>query len=173
MNLKEIQTGYLDLLKGRRNSLDFKDEYFREVAESKNFRVLNDIVIYWRAHGIREYCAITSELLIKLDKFQEKVESFYRDINFSGYIEELGKTFLQYLSDDDDKLISFVSRFELALINVNLGSDKEYSIESDFEPDDIFRFILDNGKYPEQNIKKFLVIVSERLENFYTVEVKE
>lgn len=172
MNLKEIQSGYLDLLKGRKNAGDFKDEYFSKIAESDNFRVLNEIVIYWRAHGINEYCAITSGLLVKLDMFQEKIENFYREVNFSGYIEELGKTFLQYLITDEDKLISFVSGFELAMINVNLGSKEEYVMESGFDPEEVFNFILAEGDYPELRDKVYIIRVNEALDNFYSVEIK-
>lgn len=173
MNLREIQTGYLDLLKGRKNAGEITDEYFKKIAASDNFKVLNDIVIYWRAHGIKEYCTLTSGLLIKIDRFQDKVENFYREVNFSGYIEELGKAFLQYLTGDEDKLISFISGFELAMINVNLGSKEEFVIESCFNPDEVFNFILAEDKYPELSNTVYIIRVSEGLENFYSVEIKD
>lgn len=173
MNLKEVQTGYLNLLKGKSDPDILKDEYFRKIVTTDNFKILNDIIIYWRAHGIKEYCGLTSALLVKLNLFQEKITEFYRDENISNYIEELGKNFLLYLTRDRNKLVAFVSEFELSLIKVKLGSRDKFIINTNYNPEKVFNFILSGDDIPESLKYNFRVTVSSEEENNFTIELSE
>lgn len=170
MDLKTLQTGYINLLKDRETQIITEDDYFKNIVASKNFKVLNDIVLYWRLQGISDFCTLTSGLLKKLCLFEDKVKLFYRETNISGYLEELGKSFLAYTSDDKNNLIAFVSEFELALIKVKLGCGDEFLIETNFNPAGVFNFIFsDSDKLPEEESVKYIVNVSSKIENNFSV----
>lgn len=174
MDLKALQTGYINLLKDRETQIKTDDDYFKNVVASKNFRVLNDIVLYWRLQGINDFCTLTSGLLKKLCLFEEKVKLFYRETNISGYLEELGKSFLLYISNDRNKLIAFVSRFELALIKVKLGSEDEFLVETNFNPEEIFNFIFsDSDVLPLEESGKYFIKVSSKIENNFSISYSD
>lgn len=169
MDLKTLQLKFLDILKDKYIPSDEDEIYIKNVLSSKNLTVLKDIIYFWRSDELARYCNFTSAYLKKINAFEEKVRDYYRIHNTSGYIEVLGKEFLNYLKNDSNKLTVFVAGFELAMIEVNSGSEDDYFIETSYEPSDVFNFVYADSDYPQEKKEKFIVRVSSLIENNFTV----
>lgn len=169
MDLKTLQTKYLDLIKSGVKTETENDEYFVKLYKSKNLEILYDIVHFWRTQAIEEYCPVTSALLKKLYMFDEKIKNFYRTNKYSNYIEEFGRTFLSYTGNDSNKMAAFIAEFELAMINVKNGSEKDHYLETNYDIYELFNFILSDAEFPCEKDKGFLIKVSVSLENYFSV----
>ncbi|MBL8007199.1 MAG: hypothetical protein JNJ56_06680 [Ignavibacteria bacterium] len=169
MDLKTLQLKLLDILKEKHIPSDEDEKYIKDVLSSKNLTVLKDIIYFWRSDELARYCNFTSAYLKKINAFDDKVKEYYRVHNTSGYIEVLGKEFLNYLKSDIDKLTVFVAGFELSMIEVNSGSENDFFIETCYEPSDVFNFVYSDSEYPSEKKEKFIVRVSSELENNFTV----
>lgn len=169
MDLKTLQLKYLDLIKGRNIQDEDEDKYFTNLYKSKNLEILFDIVHFWRTQAIEEFCPTSSALLKKLGSFDVKIKNFYKTVKYSNYIEEFGRTFLSYISEDENGLVTFIAKFELAMIKVKSGSGKDYFIETNYDIYEVFNYILSDEKFPNEKDKGFVIKVSDSLENSFCV----
>jgi len=169
MDIKSLQTKYMDIIKDRYVESEDEDIYFKNLINSKNLKVLNEIIYYWRANGIEEFCLLTSSLLKKTDCFEEKITEYYRNNNFSNYLEEFGKSFLNFIIKDENKLNSFVAEFELAMKNVNSENRNDYFIETKYNLNEVTNYILSDGEYPCEHIELSIIKVSPTLENNFCI----
>lgn len=145
--LAEYQQTMLDLLKGRA-SAEFADAHLSDVAQSAGLGLLREVAVWWRGFAVENNCPWTSQLLKKLGGFEASVESLYRSQNVSPYVEKAAEQFLLQESSGADPLIAAMARFELALMQVRQGSQEEYCIEWDRNPELVFQSLKSAGDLP-------------------------
>jgi hypothetical protein len=118
------------------------DAYIDEVAESKELRVLRDIVASWEAYDVRRACPLTAIALSRTGRLEEAV----RRTSFSGssaFLESRARLFLDEIAGDGDALIAAVARFERALQDVRRGDARRHVIEWDRDPTVIVNGLLE------------------------------
>ena len=169
MDIKSLQLKYLDLIKDRFTVEKNEEDYFIKLSVSKNLQILKDIIHFWRVNGVNDFCPVTSALLKKLGSFDMKINSYYKNNNFSNYIEEFGRSFLLYVTKDENKLISFVAEFELTMNKVKSGCDKDFFIETRYNIYEVFDFIIHDKEMPAEKEESFLIKVSSSIENNFCI----
>lgn len=151
-NLAEQQSALLALLKKRPLPVHAQaDHYLSRVAESRELNLLREIAVWWRAFGIERNCPHTALLLKRLGRFEPTVEAFYCRHAASPFMEELAAQFLEVMSRDADPLVAAMAGFELAVLRTSQGDPREFDIDWDRNPDDVFIALRSEGPLPEPN----------------------
>lgn len=170
MNLASYQKQILQLLKSTDPPLT-EDSYLLQVYQSKELALVQEIVLWWRAYQLEQYCKLTTTLLKKQHQFEEQVTNFYRQQDVSSYIEQLSDTFLSFVIQSDDGLLRSVASFEQALIRVKKGDTSVYEVNWPYEPYAVLGYLL-HGTYPnwEQTAGNYQTFISHKLpHSFYAV----
>lgn len=170
MELATLQRQLLGLIKFNYQPSDDDDPYIRAVAQSEHLEVLREIVIWWRAYGLQRYCPLTSTLLKRRQLFDDAVRLFISKCDISPFIEKLGPTFLEEMSDYEDSLVASMAQFELALIKVKKGDPSEYLVAWQYEPYTLLNALLNDSPLDlESAAGQYQTIISHDLPQTFQV----
>jgi hypothetical protein len=148
--LERQQRGLLNLIKNRGEPPE--DAYLRQVANSRGLEMVREIAVWWRAFQIEDQCRFTSRLLKRCECFEEVVVTYFNNHRTSPFIEELSQDFLRSLGDHHDGLIRAVSEFELALLQVRVGSAECFEVLWDRNPENVILALEESSELPAPEI---------------------
>lgn len=176
MNLQQLQTNLLSLIKLRQTDADMTDNYLKNVSVSDNIKFVRKNALWWRIIQIEKYCPLTSGLLKASEKFEIEIINFFKESNYSAFREEVGIQFLEFITAKNlNTLQQCVSEFELALIQLKTGKPIIYKKQWTFDPYPIIGSLLQNS-FSADNLKSgfFEVSVSyKKKEELFSVrEIK-
>lgn len=173
MNLRSYQKQILQLLK-EIDAPPVEDAYFLKVHQSRELAMVQEIVLWWRAYQLEQYCVLTTTLLKKQQQFEAQVASFYRQQDVSSYIEQLSDAFLSFVSQSDDALLCSVASFERTLIRVKKGDPAIYEVDWQYEPYAVLDYLLhDSNPDWEQIAGKYHTLVSYKIQHNFFVTGEE
>ena len=128
MTLARLQTTLHQLVRGSYVPSADDDPYIRTVAASPHLVMVREVVRWWRAYGVGRFCVLTATLLRRRGLFDDTISEFVRTVAITPYAEELGDTFLSYMSRSTDPLMASVAGFERALVRAKKGDAAEYTV---------------------------------------------
>jgi hypothetical protein len=144
--------------------------YARSLVGSNGLAVLREVIEFWRAHGIEQFCVLSAGWLKRHGGFDAAVRRFVAAGEFSPDIAEAGRQFLQHLSDDDDALVRALARFELALHETRLDPSQFRTMDWPCDPGPVLAEILDGQAAPQPEPVPHRVTVSRSLPGGYECE---
>ena len=170
MDLAEHQRKLLGLIKTTYQATNDDDSYIQAVAQSKHLEVMHEIVVFWRSLGVERYCVLTASLLKQRGIFDKNIETLIKTQAVSPFIEKLGRTFVEMMSQNEDDLIASVAQFESAFIKVKHGDHNQYIIDWYYEPYAVLTSLIRNLPL-EQNLIKgsYRTVVSAQLPHSFEV----
>ena len=170
MDLPTLQTKLLGLIKSTYEVADEDEAYIKAIAQSEHLRMVREIVLWWRAFGVGRFCPLTSMLLKQRALFDEAITEFVRKRSISPFVEKLGSTFLEDMSQHRDTLVALLARFELALIKVKRGDPAEYIVDWNCDPNAVLRSVLNAESFDFEAARGlFRTTVSRHLPEMFAV----
>lgn len=142
MELAIMQRQLRDLIKHAYHPTADEHPYIRSVAESPGLIMVQDIILWWRAFLLEQYCRLTARALKERQCFEETVDAFTRARKLPPFVEELGEEFLREMQYHPDNLLASVAQFEYALLCVKRGSEISYVVHWDYEPYGILHCLM-------------------------------
>jgi len=137
---------------------------------SPNLLLIREIAEWWRSLCIERYCPLTSSLLKRRGLFEDAVRAFMREHRVSAYIEVLGTDFLAVTGRAPEPLLAALAQFELALIAVKRGDNREYRIAWPQDPSAVLDALLQEDELPADSIpSEYLTLVSGELPGLFAV----
>lgn len=171
MNLVEHQRKLLLMIKGSYNPSIMDEPYLRAVAKSEHLELVREIATWWRIFDIERYCALTARLLKQRGIYETSVNQFVKTHTISPFINELGEAFLMDLSESNDRLLSEVSRFELALTRVKRGDQSAYTIKWEHDPATVLTCLVKGIAFEtDKTHGNFLVTVSATIPGMFSID---
>lgn len=170
MKLAALQRELLALIKLSHKPAADADPYILLVASSKHLEMVQEIITWWRAFGLERYCVLTSTLLKRLGIFEDAVRGFIATHTLSPFIQKLGPSFLDAMSNCDISLVASVAQFEHALIKAKLGDSSVYTISWDYEPTQVINSLLESTALDVRSIAhRYETIVSRDFAELFQV----
>lgn len=170
MNTKNQQLLILELLKEQVPTFKGDETYVNLLKKSLELEIARDVSIWWRSLQIERYCIITSNYLKLTTQFDSVVKAFYRTKNVSPYIERAGQCFLDFVQQNDDKLLVTIAHFEDKLKRVKKGDNGNYSIHWNYEPLSMLDSLIHGKPLQLESIKgSYLTIINANFENQFEV----
>jgi hypothetical protein len=124
------------------------------VQESSTYRETNageplrEMAAWCRGFALESASPWTVRLLKRLGRFQASVEAFYSRGSVAAYSEKAGEQFLFRMSADREPLVASMARLELALMRMIEGSEDEYLVEWDRDPEPVFQALRSGSELP-------------------------
>lgn len=169
MELRQLQQGIFQTLKSPENPTN--DSYLREVANSDGLQILREIVLWWRALQMEQFCILSSVYLKRHNQFDQTIQGFYHSTNVSAFIEEAGLEFFNFLSTGKDPILSALAQFERALILVKKGSKEETITKWPCDPQALLTGIMHQQVLPKIDLSTgYQTRVSARIPGMFQVE---
>jgi hypothetical protein len=170
MDIATYQRTLLGLIKGTYAVSDAEDPHIREVAQSANLKVVQDIVLLWQVYVLERGCPLTSALLKRRDLFIALLRPLSQRISATAYRERQMLLFLEEVSRQEDSLLRSIAQFEYALLLVKLGDTQPYRIGWDYDPYAVLSALLTDQPLPEQPLTQpCKILVSHRLPNGFEI----
>lgn len=141
-SLETLQRELLAMVKGRPSETALRSPYLLRVSQSEGLAITREIVSWWRALGLEQFCVLTTRLLKSQNRFEKEVAEFIRTGTIHPFIEELADAFLAYKSQDPDPLTACVAQFERALIHAKKGDLTEVVLRWHCNPYQVLGFLL-------------------------------
>jgi hypothetical protein len=142
MELATMQRQLRDLIKHAHHPAADEHPYIRRVAGSPGLAMVQDIILWWRAFLLEQYCRLTARVLKERQCFEETVDAFTRARQLPPFVEDLGEAFLQEMRQHPDSLLASVAQFEYALLCVKRGSAMRYVVHWEYEPYGILHCLM-------------------------------
>lgn len=120
--------------------------YTQELVGSSRLEVVQDVIYFWRAYGLENFCFLTATWLKRLGRFEADIKNFVTTGGFSPFVEESGIQFLHYMANDRDPIVAALANLELALHETRLDLSEERIVEWPCEPEPILSAILDKSE---------------------------
>lgn len=143
--LEAQQRGLLALMKGRAT---VDDPYLRLVAGSRDLAMARKIALWWSAYALSAQCRFTTRLLRRSGALDAAIADYFDNNATSPFVEELSRDFLTAIQARGDPLIRAVAAFERALLLVRTGSDTEYEIVWDRNPNCVILALEEDNEPP-------------------------
>ncbi|HEX6293460.1 MAG TPA: hypothetical protein VFZ66_30040 [Herpetosiphonaceae bacterium] len=174
MELALLQRQLLGLIKATYQPTEADEPYIQMVAQSPQLELVSEIARWWQTFGIIRACPLTSTLLQQRGSFEPTAHAFLGSRDVSPFVDRLGLTFLEAMSQHDDALIAAVARFELALLRVKGGSPATYTVEWRHEPYAVLYSLLQKQPLDESGIQgHYQTLVSGQIPGLFLVAARE
>ena len=165
-----MQRQLRDLIKHSYQPTADDHPYIRSVAGSPGLTMVQDIILWWRAFLLEQYCRLTARALKERQCFEETVDAFTRARRLPPFVEDLGEEFLQEMRHHPDNLLASVAQFEYALLCVKRGSEISHVVSWDYEPYGILHCLTQGLPLATAQIPgRYQVVVSRHLPGYFQV----
>ncbi len=118
LDLAALQTGLLDLLKGRAAPESCTDEYLQRVASSAALEVVREIVQWWCCQTVTTVAPLTSRLLARLGRLDSATAELSRRDDLTPFRRAQALQCLNVLRSDANALLAALADFEAHLLVV-------------------------------------------------------
>jgi hypothetical protein len=170
MNLATLQGKLLGLIRSTYQVAPDDDPYIKAVADSEHLRMVQDVVLWWRAFGISRFAVLTTAVLKGQERFDEAVRAFVRGRSVSPFVEELGPDFLEEMAAHTYSLVASIARFELALIRVKKGDPARYDIEWTYDPNRVLEHAVHGRPFDREASRgRFRVVVAREIPDMFRI----
>jgi hypothetical protein len=163
MNLVRHQQELARLVKNGAAGFHSEDPYVDAVAASPQFEMLREVSLWWREYDIERMCVLTASLLRRRELLHDMVVHYVAQPGYSPFISEMTASFLRLMAQHEDRVISAMAKFELAVIAAKRGEPGEGEIDWPCDP----RLVL-NGQISEtpDTVPIYRTIVSRDIPGF-------
>lgn len=118
LDLAALQTGLLDLLKGRAAPESFTDDYLQRVAACSQLEVVREIVQWWCYQTVTTVAPFTSRLLARLGRLDLATAELSRRDDLTPFRSAQALQCLSGLRSDTNALLAALADFESHLLVV-------------------------------------------------------
>lgn len=171
MDLADHQRILLGLLRTNYQVRQEDDQYFHQVAQSKDLEEARSNIFLWRVYVLERTCVLTTALLRQRRLLDAALQAFIKSHNISPFREYQPLAFLESLADHPDALVASVSQFELALMKVREGDAGSYVVAWHVDPRGVLNSLaLDLPLEAAQLTGAFLTRIARDVPHFFTIE---
>jgi hypothetical protein len=172
MQIQELQTKLLGLLKSTYEPVHQDGAYLNALRTSPQLQMMKEICLWWRCLQIEKYCPLTSAWLRQQDQFTFAVEAFYKSTNVPAYIEQSGMAFLEYMLERETaSMTQAIAAFEQAIIRIKRRDTRRFVVNWDHEPYALLSCLLQKVPYEVPPAKeRYEITVALELPGMFSVE---
>jgi hypothetical protein len=124
LDLAELQTGLLHLIKGRAAPGSLADDYFQRVAASAQLQVVREIMQWWCRQTVTIEAPLTSRLLARLGRLDLATAELSRRDDLTPFRSAQAAQCLSGLRSDPNALLAALANFESQLLAVAAGAEQ-------------------------------------------------
>jgi len=122
------------------------DVYALHVRSTRQWRLLEESVRFWRRLAVQRGAPLTAAFLLKQRRLHDVVDRLLAERLASPYTETMAEAFLVRVSGAPDEIASALARTELALQRVARGAHTAYQIEWPVDPVAALASLLDPSR---------------------------
>jgi hypothetical protein len=158
MTLARHQQSLERALRGR--PVEAADVYARHVRSTRQWRLLEESVRFWRRLAVQRGAPLTAAFLLKHGRLHEMVDRLLAERLASPYTETMAEAFLVRVSAAPDEVAAALARTELALQRLARGVNAAYQIEWPIDPIAALASLLDpsRAEWPDQPGRWHLIV---------------
>jgi hypothetical protein len=170
MDLATHQRILLGLVRSNYQVRTADDDYFHQVARSRDLEEARGNIFLWRVYVLERTCVLTVALLRQRQELTPLLQAFIRQRNISPFREYQPPAFLASLADHPDHLVISVSQFELALMKVREGDRDSHVVPWQVEPHGVLKCLAEDTPLDEPPVGAYIARIRHDLPFLFEIE---